>query len=436
MDKTKGRSVSFGRRRNREKHEERIRQTCKAGNFLPAPVSSADSLFEAGKFVDAEKIYTEISNETPRNHQALARLGHIALLANRLDDAQKRLMAAIRFRSEETYPKTLLAEVHYRRDEFQQVALLMHALKREAMAKKLESFRNVLPYKVENAMEVTNLRFVMIDPLPVVQVRVNNSNLVNFLIDTGAAEVIIDTEFAKEIGAMQFGPEIGTFAGGRKTAYQHGRVDSLTLGDFTIRNVPIHILDVRRFSYGFGGKRLDGIIGTVLLYHFLATIDYVGNELVLQRKTKDILKRVEQEAVESESVIVPFWMAGDHYMVAWGTVNKSPPMLFFVDTGLAGGGFMCPMSTLRKASIDLQEDEAGQFHGGGGKVRYVPFIVDELTLGGAHEHNVQGSYLGEKSPLKKRAGFHVGGVISHTFFRQYALTIDFVGMRFFLKRKR
>jgi predicted aspartyl protease len=404
---------------------------------LQGNLETADSFFRAGKFAEAEKTYGKILNEDSKNHRAVARLGYIALLANRLDDAQKWLTEAIKLKPEEVALKSLLAEAYYRRDKFQQAAPLLRAIGREAMAKKLESFKNVSPYRIRGAAEVTNLKFVITDPLPMVQVRVNSSKLVNFLIDTGGAELITDTEFAKEIDATLFKSEMGTFAGGKKAAFQHGRVDSLTLGDFTVKNVPAHIMDVRRFSQPiFAGIRVDGIIGTVLLYHFLATLDYPDGQLILRRRTEQNLKQVEQEAVKQGSIVVPFWMAGDHFMVAWGAVNNSQPMLFFVDTGLAGGGFSCPESTLRKADIELQEDQADHGLGGGGKVRFVPFVVDELTLGDAREHNIQGSYAGGGFPLEKIFGFHIGGLISHGFFRPYSLTFDFDGMRYFLKRKR
>jgi len=404
---------------------------------LQGNLETADSFFRAGKFAEAEKTYGKILNEDSKNHRAVARLGYIALLANRLDDAQKWLTEAIKLKPEEAALKSLLAEAYYRRDKFQQAAPLLRAIGREAMTKKLESFKNVSPYRIRGAAEVTNLKFVITDPLPMVQVRVNSSKLVNFLIDTGGAELITDTEFAKEIDATLFKSEMGTFAGGKKAAFQHGRVDSLTLGDFTVKNVPAHIMDVRRFSQPiFAGIRVDGIIGTVLLYHFLATLDYPDGQLILRRRTEQNLKQVEQEAVKQGSIVVPFWMAGDHFMVAWGAVNNSQPMLFFVDTGLAGGGFSCPESTLRKADIELQEDQADHGLGGGGKVRFVPFVVDELTLGDAREHNIQGSYAGGGFPLEKIFGFHIGGLISHGFFRPYSLTFDFDGMRYFLKRKR
>jgi hypothetical protein len=275
----------------------------------------------------------------------------------------------------------------------------------------------------------------MTDPLPVVQVRVNGSEPANFFIDTGGAEVVIDAEFAQEVGAVQFGPETGTFAGGQQAGFHHGRVDSLTIGDFIIKNVPVHLMDVRRFSQPvFGGKRVDGVIGTVLLYHFLASLDYPNGELILRRKTKENLQHFEQDAKRQKCIVVPFWMAGDHYMVAWGTVNKSQRTLFFVDTGLAGGGFTCPESTLKETRIQLQESLASEGVGGGGKVKVVPFAVEELTLGNAKEHNIHGMYVGA-FPLENAFGFRIGGLISHGFFRHYALSLDFERMKYFLKRK-
>ncbi len=264
----------------------------------------------------------------------------------------------------------------------------------------------------------------MTDPLPVIQIQVNSSALVNFLIDTGGAALIIDDDFAKEIGAVQFGSFMGTFGGGKKAAVHQGKVDSVTLGDFTIKNVPVDILPTRRFSPGFGGTQIDGIIGTVLLYHFIPTLDYPEGQLVLRRRTGQNLKKVQKEAEEQGAVVVPFWMAGDHYMHAWGTVNRSEPMLFFVDTGLAGGGFMCPEPTVQKAGIKLQKEKATEGLGGGGKFKSIPFVVDELTLGDAKEQHIQGRCT--EQIMKSPFGFHSGGLISHGFFRRYAVTFDFV----------
>jgi len=397
-------------------------------------LESADSQFKTGSFAGAEKTYREVVERAPKNFRANLRLGYIALLANRLDDAHKWLAQAIQLKPREIEPRALLAEVWHRKDKFELAAPLLQSIGRKASAKKLESFKNVSPYQIEGEAENTSLKFVMTDPLPVVQVRVNGSKAVNFFIDTGGADMIVDTDFAKEIGAAQFGSETGVFAGGRKSGFQQGRVDSISLSDFVVKNVPVALMDVRRFSQPiFGEKRVDGIIGTVLFYHFFATMDYPGGELVLRRKSKEGLQHFEQDTKGEKHITVPFWMAGDHYMVAWGTINKSRPMLLFVDTGLAGGGFTCPESTLKESGIQLQKSLARQGIGGGGQVTVVPFVVDELSLGDAKEHDINGLYSGA-FPLENAFGFHIGGIISHGFFRPYALSLDFIGMRYFLKR--
>lgn len=400
-------------------------------------LETADNLFKAGQFAEAKKLYTKVLAEDPTNFRATARLGEISLFGNRLDEAQKWLTKAIGLRPDEPDPKYLLAEVSYRRDDYGKAVPLLLATGREAKARKLESFKGAVPYQIDSKGDVTHLKFVMTDPLPVVQVRVNGSEKANFFIDTGGAEVIIDSEFAQEVGAGQFGSAIGTYAGGKKATYEHGRIDSLALGDFVVRNLPVFIQNVRQFSEPiFGGVRVDGIIGTVLLYHFLPTLDYSAGELILRRQTKENLKRLEEEARARKHIVMPFWMAGDHYMVAWGTVNKSQPMLLFVDTGLAGtyNGFTCPESTLKEARIRLLEDQAGEGMGGGGKTKAVPFVLSELTLGDAREQNIPGVFLGDSS-LEYVFGFRIGGLISHGFFRPYALTFDFARMRLFLKRK-
>ncbi len=43
-------------------------------------------------------------------------------------------------------------------------------------------------------------------------------------------------------------------------------------------------------------KRIDGVIGTTLFYHFLATLDFPRGELVLRRKNAESLKAYAAES--------------------------------------------------------------------------------------------------------------------------------------------
>ena len=399
----------------------------------PTTIELADDAFKSARFPEAQKLYAKAAAQDPKSHQAAYRLGRIALLSNRLEEAQRWLARAVELKPDEQAWKGLLGETYYRRDDFERAAPLFAAAGHEAKAKKLASFKDTRPYRIEGSAQVSHVKFVHTDPLPLVRVKINSSEEVNFIIDTGAGEVVIDTEFAKKVGAADFGVEQGTFGGDLKADTGQGRVDSLTVGDFVVRNVPVSILSTRRFAAAARGKQVDGIIGTVLLYHFLSTLDYPSGELTLRRRTNESVK--EYTAATSPQVVVPFWMASDHLMLAWGTVNKSAPLLLFVDTGAAGIGFVAPKSTIDEAGIKLATGAEATGMGGGGTVRVVPFNVDELSLGDAHERDIIGVFGPFPASLEMKSGFRIGGLISHQFFRPYSVTFDFDGMKMYLRRK-
>lgn len=392
-------------------------------------VELANNLFKAGNFVEAEKFCNEILTKDKQNFEANLLKGRLAFLANKLKDAEKLLNQAIKVKPDEKEPKALLAEVFYRQNNFPKSAKLLREIGREVPAQKLESFGVNQPYLIESKDVATTIKFEKTDPLPLLKVRVNDSEEVNFLIDTGAAEVIIDTEFAKKIKVQNFGAETGTFGGGKRANFEHGRVDSITLGDFKIKNLPVHILNTQRFSPIFGGAKIDGIIGTSLFYRFLATLDYPNGALILRLKNKVNRKEFEKQTA------IPFWMSGTHFLVAEGKVNSSKSSLFFIDTGLAGQGFTAPKSTIDEAKINISQQNATQGVGGGGTISVVPFVADEVCLGSLCQKQISGIFGAFPQTLEISQGFRIGGLLSHGFFRQFVVTFDFEKMQIFLYKQ-
>jgi hypothetical protein len=405
-------------------------------------IDSANRLFEAGKFAEAGKLYSQIVAQNPKDYSATLQLSRIALLSNRLDDAQKWLEKAITLQPEHVDPKIILAEVFYRRDDFQKASASLKGI--DVSSNKLirqqyptlnvamfDSFKGQTPYELEGNGTSARVKFVKTDPLPIVNVRVNGGKEVTFFIDTGGSEVTLDTEFAKELGVPQFGAVQGTFSGGQHAEVQLGRIESLTLGDWTVKNVPTAMLPLRQLSEGFGVKQIDGIIGTTLFYHFLTTMDYPHGELVLRRKNAESLEQFKKSP--GKRVVVPIWMASDHFMVGWGRVETLPPSLLFVDTGLTGAGTKLAESVIKKAGIKLDESKASEGAGGGGTLKVVPYIVHQLSFGDIKEENVRGLYDGP-FPWENMFGFFLVGMVGHDFFKSYAVTFDFQNMQIFLQR--
>jgi aspartyl protease/tetratricopeptide repeat protein len=405
-------------------------------------IDLANRLFQSGKFADASKLYSQIVAKNPKDYSATLKLGRIGLLSNQLDDAQKWLEKAIPLQPGDADPKVMLAEAFYRRDDFQKAAATLKGVDVSSNkliinqypalnVAKMESFKGQVPYELQGNGTSTRVKFVKTDPLPVLTVRVNGGKEVTFFIDTGGSEVALDTDFAKELGVPQFGAVQGTFSGGQHTEVQQGRIESLTLGDWTIKNLPAVMLPLRQLSKGFGVKQIDGIIGTTLFYHFLATMDYPHGELVLRRKTAETLEEFKKSP--AKRVATPIWMASDHFMVGWGRVETLPPTLLFVDSGLMGAGVKLAESVIKQAGIKLEEDKAEEGAGGGGKLKIVPYTVHQLSFGEIKEENVPGLYDGP-FPWENMFGFYLAGMIGHDFLKPYAVTFDFQNMQIFLQR--
>jgi hypothetical protein len=413
-----------------------------AAQTAQADIDAANRLFETGKFAEAGKIYARVADQDPKDYAAILGLGRIALLSNRLDDAQKWLERAIALRPDDADAKAMLAEAFYRRDDFQKAAASLNGVEISSNkliasqyptlnVRNLESFKGQTPYEVQGDGQETFLKFVKTDPLPLVSVRVNGGDEVTFFIDTGVSEVVLDTDFAKELGVPQFGAVQGTFSGGQHAEVQIGRIESLTVGDWTVKNLPVITMPWRQLSQAFGVKRIDGIIGTTLFYHFLATLDYPHGELVLRRKTAKSLQQFAA-ASSGKSVAVPFWMAGDHFMVGWGRVETLPLTLLFVDSSLGGAGVKLAEPIIKEAGIKLEEDKAYEGAGGGGKLKIVPYTVQQLSFGDVQENNVPGFYDGP-FPYENSFGFDLAGMVGHDFLKPYAVTFDFENMQIFLQ---
>jgi hypothetical protein len=331
--------------------------------------------------------------------------------------------------------------VFYRRADFQKAAAALNGVDVSSdkliieqyptlNVAKLESFKGQTPYELRGTGTSTRLKFVKTDPLPVINVRVNGGDEVTFFIDTGGSEVALDTDFAKELGVPQFGTVQGTFSGGQHAEVLQGRIESLAVGDWTIKNLPTAMLPLRQLSKDFGVKQIDGIIGTTLFYHFLATMDYPRGELVLRRKDAKSLEEFTKSPVKR--VVVPIWMASDHFMVGWGRVETLPPALLFVDTGLMGAGVKLAESVIKDAGIKLEENKASEGGGGGGTLKIVPYTVHKLSFGDIKEENVPGLYDGP-FPWENMFGFRLAGMVGHDFFKPYAVTFDFQNMQIFLQ---
>jgi hypothetical protein len=216
---------------------------------------------------------------------------------------------------------------------------------------------------------------------------------------------------------------LGTYAGGRHAQVDHTVVPEIEIGGVRIRNVPAGV-NASADRLNLPGVKLDGVIGTGLLMHFLSTIDYCGGKLVLAPRSGSAA--FEARAAANGANVVPFWLVADHFMFARGKMNQADG-LFYIDTGLAGGGLVASKATLDAAGVTVDESKTMSGVGGGGAVQFVPFRA-AATLGNLTRSDLAGVYMPGADPLAALP-FRSSGMISHSFFRQSRLTFDFEAMK-------
>ena len=354
-----------------------------------AAVADAAALFAAGDWTAAAAAYDEAVRAQPGDAAALAGLARLRYAENRLDQAGD--LAARALARDPNVPFG--------------AAVAQGAAERAAL----------LAAPVEGPAQ-TIVRFEAVDPLPILAVRIGGK-AATFYVDTGAGDPTIDPGLARELGLTVQSAGTGVFAGGRTAAVGKTRVPVLAVGDAVMRDVAVNVLPTRNLD--ILARPVDGVLGTRTLLRFLATIDYAAGRLVLRRRSG---------VPPDDGIPVPFWWYGDHFLMARGSINAAPSMLFNVDTGLAGAGFMPSPATIAAAHLDVSAPAGSGQNGPGQEVAVVPLDGARVTLGDVTRRDVRGLY----TPGGNQFGifpFAVGGAISHQFFRSGALTFDVARMR-------
>lgn len=359
------------------------------------PASPEDALFAEGRFTEAGEAYAQALARDPESAPALAGLARVRLYEGHEEEAVDLARKALAIAPNLPVATGVLAIADMRAKLFGPDL-----------------------YRIDAPKGVSAIDFVATDPLPVVRVRIGGREA-QFLLDTGAPNIMMKRELAEALGLPISEGGEGVFAGGQRARVERTTVPELEIGGIRIRNVPAGIMP--------GGRaiRLDGIMGTGVLMHFLSTIDYCSGKLILAPRSDSA--SFQARAAAAGANVLPMWLVGDHFIFARARMNQAPEAQFLIDTGLAGGGLMANRASLDAAGITLDEANARTGIGGGGPVRVIPFRAD-ATLGTLTRRDVPGSHSPGGDPTAIFP-FRTGGLLSHAFFRQSRLTFDFESMR-------
>ncbi|GIG87368.1 retropepsin-like aspartic protease [Plantactinospora endophytica] len=385
-----------------------------------------DELFRAGRFAEADQGYAGILRTDPTNAHATARRGYIALLSNRFGESESFLGRAVELAPDDQFARQLLADCYVRQDQFARAVPVLRAQGNEPYARQLEAVTGT-PYQVHGA-DATRLPFVAMDPMPLVEASVSGGAPKRFMYDTGATSLSLSMEAAEEAGLRAVSTGRGQ-AGGQTVTMYFGVLDSFRLGDIELRNFPVHWADIDKPTQ-LGDPQPAGVIGTHIFYHFLTTLDYANQALVLRRKTATQLDSFRHEASLAGVTPLPLWLAGDHFPFTLGRVNGHGPRVVCMDTGGAAGNCLAMTeATARRLRVRVDYDRPIAVN----RIPAYPCYPEEARLGTGVAN---GAYsVARTSPAAyERLGFDPVANFTHAFFKPYTITFDFSGMRFYLSR--
>ncbi len=406
--------------------------------------NAAKVTYQLGDFREAKELLMPLYNEQFRSPKVSLLMGRLEYLFANYEKSEEILFSLINEYSDrqdimETALEFLLL-TYYQTNNYTQLADLVDSNdiggNFAGYGPWAKSFGEEAPYQIEwNGQTETSTPFYVVDPLPVLMVEVNGEEAV-VILDTGGDAFLLDKAVGDRLDIKAVSSFIGGFAGGLEAEVGLAKADSIKIGDVTIKNAPIHLLDFTDIL----PEPVVGILGTRVLKQFLSTLDYKNSQLILRKKTV-YDEQTLKDMLNAESLTeVPFVLSSTHYIMAKGSLNNKKNLTWFVDSGLGSEEKACMESTIQTllyAGIPVPVPDTSGV-GGGGEIKTAIFPADEVGLGTLKQANVKGEYGGMTPEAYWEHGFIMDGIISHRFFRQYdSWTIDFSRMQLiFVTRSR
>ena len=385
---------------------------------------AADGFWSYGLFAEADAKYDEVLTRAPSNARARHGMARSLAARSRHEEALTEIQAALAVDSADPVLHHTHAEIlrGLRRYEAAAEALeqyidvspkIRESRQTEwarSEARFLRSFGERVPFEMPRAGEVHTLPFRLVRDKIVVRGRINGGEPVELVVDSGAEQMVLSQEVAENAGVRAITQTVSAGVGevGLR-GLDFGRVDSLEIGSFEVRNIPAIIKNPPLALAGLPSPRVPDSISPIA-FGLSAIIDYRNSHLILAEDLPD----------EPADVELP--MRVQRLAVVRGVVNGDHPKSFVVDTG----GEVISISLGTAAALRVIP------------TRHIPLRVfgtsgwdkDAFLLPGVNlafreieydNFSVVVLNLHRPSAL---IGFHIGGIIGHDFLQHYRVTMD------------
>ena len=382
---------------------------------------SGDAQWAAGLFDEAEQVYRDVLALDPGSGRARHGLAKSLATRHRYDEALDWAKAALEVSPDVAVSHYTLGSIYERMHRFPEAAdafdryvdvLAANNATTEkvswarAEAGFLRSFGDRPAVQIGDPGPHT-IPFRVVRDKVVVRGRVNGRPALDLVLDTGAERTVLSQSVARQVGVQPVTNILSAGVGeGGVRGLQAGRIESLQIGSLEVTNLPALIK-----SPPLGGlptPEADGF--SPLALGLSMTIDYGQNHLIIGQELPAAPAGIELPLRQHRLTVVR------------GVVNGEHARSFVVDTGgevisiSRGTAALLPPMTVRQVPIKVYGtsgwDEGAYLMPGislaFNQIKYRNFSVVVLNL---HRPSAL-------------LGFHIGGIVGHSFFRDYRVTLD------------
>jgi predicted aspartyl protease len=272
-------------------------------------------------------------------------------------------------------------------------------------------------HKFSSGSSAREIKFELINNLPLVQARVNNSDPLWFIFDTGATNTVIDTKRAAALNLKAKGKIVSTGSAGQAEA-QLVRDVTIQFPGFEISRLTVYTLPIDFFSAHFGVP-ISGIIGNDIIGRVVAEIDYEKKQLSFYDAA------TYQAAANPDSQTFPVTLQDGLPMIqgTFELANRSFSGIFEIDTGSTGAIQINTPFVRRHGLLSLAKRSKKERLGGvGGTAEAVTTRLENVTLGKYRLANSIGKLsLATQGDYSSR---RYDGLLGGQIFRRFKLVVD------------
>lgn len=393
------------------------------------------TLLSAGNFRDAKISFINSLRLNKNEALAWAGFGTLDFYENRIAESVENLREAVYHAPDEPDFFFTLAQVSARAEKYKEAAEAYDTFlrispqtdkERRDRIKGLINFLRFLGnrqslYNLSDKNQ-TNVSFKLINDRPVIQLRVNkNSELLNFVLDTGSGISVISQETAArlKIKPITHGGLARAIGGDGKFEIIYGFLKSVSIGEVKINNVPIYI---RQFHSNT--EKIDGYIGISLISKFLTTLDYGNLTFALKRKDSS-----ETQKPEGEVLSLPLRLTSSGFLSGIVTLEGiEAPLNFIVDTGASISVISDQLAGSKELNRFVRDEKMRVVGAAGITDDVASFLLPRVTFGSHSRESIMAIAL-DLNLINETSGFEQAGILGGNFLKNYRLTFDFANSK-------